>query len=287
MIAWRLADRIGFRRRCVLAAMSIAIIAVNAGLLRAQAAANGTLPSFEVASIKPDNSGWGGVSSTHGLVPHYSVTNIPLKALITRAYEMEGFRISGGPDWINRKRYDIEADIDESLLQQLRKLPEDEQYHQLDLVLQSLLADRFKLEVTHTTKQLPAYDLVVSKGSSKLKAFAVDPFPNDPTGLVFVSIHRDGQSAVELINAKLRLLASGLTTRLAAPVTDQTGVTGNYSFKLRWTDDAQLPEGVVPDPVFDRTLTAALQEQLGLKLVPTKAVRDTIVIDHIEEPTPN
>src|SRR6185312_10001584 len=157
------------------------------------------------------------------------------------------------PGWIKKKRYDIKATIDESLLQQLRKLSGDEQVQQRQRMMQSVLADRFKLRVTHATKQFPAFNLVLLNDTAKLKPFAVDPFPRTPTGLVFISLGRARGDQVELIKANLSQLTATATT---------------------------------PDPDFDRTLAEALRE-LGLKLEPTTAARDTITIDHIEEPTPN
>lgn len=245
------------------------------------------LPSFDVVSIKPDNSGWGGMNSTPGLVPHISIINIRLDNLIESAYGVRDFQVFGAPGWIKTKRYDIKATIDESLLQQLRNLPADEQVHQRQMMMQSLLADRFKLRVTHATKQFPAFNLVLLKDTAKLKPFAVDPFPRTPKGLVFISLRGARGDQVELIKANVSQLTVGLTTAVDEPVMDHTGVTGNYSLKLRWTDASQLPAtATTPDPDFDRTLAEALRE-LGLKLEPTTAARDTITIDHIEKPTPN
>lgn len=226
------------------------------------------------------------MNSTPGLVPHISITNIRLDNLIESAYGVRDFQVFGAPGWIKMKRYDIEANIDESLLQQLRKLSGDEQVHQRQLMMQSVLADRFKLRVTHGTKRFPAYNVILLKDTSKLTALAVDPFPGNARGLVITSLGGAHGDQIELIKAPLSQLTIGLMAALTEPVVDQTGVKGNYSLKLRWTDESDLPVGVAPDPGADRTLTEALKE-LGLKLEPTTAPRDTITIDHIEEPTPN
>ena len=250
-----------------------------------QQASEAAPSSFDVVSIKPNNSGWGGMSETPGLALHIRMTNVSVMMVIQQAFDMSGFQISGGPNWINTKRYDIEANVGETLFDQLRKLPRDQQIRELGLMEQSLLAMRFKLKVTHTSKQLRAYNLVLQKDTLKLKAFAVHPFPRTSEGLVMISANREGHQ-IELIKANLSQLTIGLTRALAMPVMDQTGVMGNYSLKLRWTDEMQLAAGVAPNPDFDRTLAGAMQE-LGLKLEPTTAPRDTITIDHIEEPTPN
>lgn len=152
----------------------------------------------------------------------------------------------------------------------------------------SLLTDRCKLSVRHVTCQLPAYAINATKDApAKLKALSVVPFPNNPDGLSIGSNWGNGKFSVEATKADLANVINGISRLLGMPVADETGIQGNYSFTLRWTDGTQSPVGTTPDAAFDRTLAAALRDQLGLKLESTKAPVDTIVIDHIEEPTPN
>lgn len=243
-------------------------------------------PAFEVASIKQDKSGRGGGNwDLSG--PYISATNVPLKNLIERAYGMEDFQTSGGPAWISSERFDVEAKLDDSMVARFEKLSRDQKIDQVRPMLQKLLADRFKLKVTRGTKELPIFALVLTKDDSKLKAFAVDPYTDNAKGLIFISSGRGGQKSIQAIHATLLIVAGGLAISLSSQVLDRTNVKGNYSFTIRWTDDAQLPTGASPDPAYDRTLAAGLQEELGLKLKPSKGPVETISIDHIEEPTPN
>lgn len=283
----------GLRLECT--AALIAILFVNAsGAGPAQSTpspsdqASAPLPSFEVVSIKPDRSGWGGMNSTPPtLGSHWSATNVTTKWLIIGAYNVDAFSISGAPDWVNKNRYDVEADMDEAEVQRIRKLPREDQSQELALMLRSLLLDRFKLKVTHVTKELPTYDIILAKDASKLTALSTEPFPNQPHGLTTAAIGNEGQRFVEMKKADISNLAKALTNVLAMPVIDKTGASGNYTLTLRWTDASDLPGGATPSPDYDHSLAAALQEQLGLKLESTKAPRDTINIDHIEEPTAN
>lgn len=239
--------------------------------------------SFEVASIKPDTSGRPGMKWTPGVALHTSMTNITLKALIRRAFGMGDFQIFGDPNWINTKRYDIEADVDESLLQQLHKLPADQQLHELQLMEQLLLADRFKMKVTHQTRELPLTKLVVTKNVSRLGQPADQPFAATPTDGITATAGDDGEVKLAGTNATLDNLADVLSRLLDQVVENDTGLKGNYTFVLAWTD-AMLPgsnAGSGP------SLQTALEDELGLKMESTKGPVDTINIDHIEEPTPN
>ena len=136
--------------------------------------------------------------------------------------------------------------------------------------LQSLLADRFQLRVHKRTKEMPAYALVVAKGGSKLQ-----PSTNN-TG--FTS--RKGLLTCKGIS--MDDLASMLSNMENRIILDQTKLTGSYAFTLEWApDDATNPNADLPG------LVTAIQEQLGLKLIPTKAPVQIWVIDHAEKPSEN
>ena len=79
-------------------------------------------------------------------------------------------------------------------------------------------------------------------------------------------------------------LASVLSSRLKAPVTDATGLQGKYDFTLRWVMDGGIPPAETPGPAIGQ----ALQEQLGLRVLPKKSMADVFIVDHIEKtPTGN
>ncbi len=136
-------------------------------------------------------------------------------------------------------------------------VPTKEQFQQM---LQALLADRFQLKLHRETKELPAYELVVSKNGHKLKDATEDP-----------SLHTVWNSGrvVEKYSGKkvpMTELAFVLKTQAGRPVIDKTGLTGKYDFELQWAPgDAPAADGSAP------SIFTAVQEQLGLKLESTKA----------------
>jgi bla regulator protein blaR1 len=266
------------------------------------------LPSFEVASIKPNHSGGDGhlVTTPEGRL---IATNITAKTLIAMGYSgtslsLRDEQISGGPSWISSERYDIGAQLEDSEVEAVWKLPPDQRYGQIRLRVRSLLADRFKLEVKHETKEVPVYALVNAKNGPKLpEAKPGDTYPNGIKG-------SDGRShpgmmrieGGQLIGQALPMayLAAMLSHQLGRTVLDQTGLTGGYDFVLKWTPD-QSPAGMVQGPDGGKpsaesapppdssgpSIFSAIQEQLGLKLESTKGPVEVIVIDHIERPSEN
>ncbi|HEY6466535.1 MAG TPA: TIGR03435 family protein, partial [Candidatus Acidoferrales bacterium] len=234
----------------------------------------------------------------------FHVSNLTTKMLIATAYSVKDFQISGGPAWISSERWDIDAKVDDSLASQLQKLPRQQQQAQTALMLRSLLVDRFKLQVTRSTKEGAVLALVVAKGGPKLKEVpppdpaastappspppASGPLPMPPPGMAM------GQSinGVDISSANavpIANLVNALSLRFGQPVVDQTGLKGTYQYTLRFSESSlaaanQLPADSNPDAP---SIFTALQDQLGLKLEPTKGPIDMITIDHIEEPTPN
>jgi uncharacterized protein (TIGR03435 family) len=246
------------------------------------------VPAFEVVSIKRNLSNNGG--SNWNFLPlvgiHVSATNVPAKAIIETAYDIKDFQLSGGPAWITSEKYDLEAGISESLFEKMRKLPQEEQVREFDLMLQSLLSDRFKLQLTRQTKEVPILALVVSKDTSKIGPLVDQPFPKNPGGSTMIEIGRNGQRKITATKTTTENLASALTRVLGQEVLDKTDIVGNYTFTISWADPMQAGPGT-PNDSSGPSLQAALQDQLGLKLVPSKGPVETITIDHIEEPSPN
>ena len=123
-------------------------------------------PSFEVAAIKPSHPGTPGPSFRfHG--DGITIHSATLKAIMGFAFNVRDFQISGGPSWINSDRYDIEAKEPKAVQDGMLKLDFDQRTKMMGQLLQSLLADRFQLKVTHDTKELPVYALVVAKNGPK------------------------------------------------------------------------------------------------------------------------
>ncbi len=244
-------------------------------------------PSFEVASVKPDHSGDSKFLQTFypTVGPHLSATNVTLDWLLTLGYGVKDFQLYGKPAWVDSQRFDIVANIDETQFDQLKKLPRQEQLHELQLLIQSFLADQFKLKVTHETKELPIMAIVAGRNASKLAQFAVQQPSNGPTDLTSTGFGSNGLRMIKASRITMEGFAGVLSAMLGQQVIDRTATSGNYSFNLTWTDAVQAG----PDAAAESfpSLQAALEDQLGLKLDSTKGPVDTIVIDHIEEPSPN
>jgi uncharacterized protein (TIGR03435 family) len=191
----------------------------------------------------------------------------------------------------------------------LAKLPTEQRLDQNRLMVQSLLADRFKLSVTRSTRELPVYALVVAKGGPKLKdvtpaslygnAVAIPPAsergsaPSPPPGRgTNMFIGRDGEMILTAKSVSIANLLGILSQQLGRQILDRTGLKGTYDFTLQYTPEKSIPglqgPGDTPPPDSSGTsIFTAIQEQLGLRLESTKGPVDVIVIDHIEKPSPN
>jgi bla regulator protein BlaR1 len=251
--------------------------------------------AFEVASITPSSpDAPGGFMTTPGRGPlsdRYTAKNITLMSLLRAAYGIplgaEDTRISGGPSWLRSAKYDVEAKIDSSMLDELKKLSLSQRTLAQQHMLQTLLADRCKLTIHRETRDLAIYTLVIAKNGSKLK-------PATPGEISAISFGPPGQT--QSITGQARSVASlvqTLSVSVGRPVVDKTALSGEYDFKLEWTPDEGQPQ-TSPD---DRPATeigsttssifTAIQEQLGLKMVSGKGPVEVIVIDHVEQPSAN
>lgn len=253
-----------------------------------KAAAAPQAASFEVASIKLDKSGSGGSHSdfSHG---RFTATNVRVKSLIEyEAYGITGAQIVGGPGWLNSEAFDISAKVDDATFEQMKTL-DSEQRHQLNQQLfQQLLADRFKLAVHWETKELPVYDLVVAKGGPKLTK------SKNTGGGTSVSSGNSGRmvqmTAKGVTMARLaQTLTQSLSRDLGRMVIDKTGLEGTYDLSLQWTPDdgSAATANASNENSTGASIFTALQEQLGLKLESARGPVNTLVIDHVEQPSEN
>lgn len=268
------------------------------------------LPKFDVATIKPS-------SDTDGrrmfmFVPGgISISGMPVQMLLTEAFHVEDDHIIGAPGWVKSNRYDVQAKVSPDDAPKLDKLKFDDRRS----MILPLLVERFNLKYHHETREMTGYALVVAKGGPKMKASEVQPpppdakppdsgagaKPGDPGAqrpqqrrmLRFM-----GPGHLEAEGSDTVMLARVLSQQLGRTVTDKTGLTGNYDYKLQWTpDDAPPPMPGGPGggaPHNDNgtdavgpSLFTAVQEQLGLKLESSKGMADVIVIDHIDLPSEN
>jgi uncharacterized protein (TIGR03435 family) len=232
--------------------------------------------AFEVASVRPVKSDCS-FTTYGGPAGRYTALCTTLWGLIYNAYDVRSFHDHppGLPAWADNDRFDIDAKANDDAVAAIRKLSNKEQEQLTRDMLRSLLADRFQLRVHFESRVRPDYELVLAKGGTKLK-----PMPADKKPGWGKAVHGEyilhGESIAEF--------ASGLSFWDVAgrTVVDKTGLIGNYDFDLKWTPDDQ--QGT---PNAGPTLFTALEEQLGLKLEPSKGPVDTLVIDHIEKPSEN
>ena len=242
--------------------------AMGARLFFAQAA---NPPAFEVASVKVSQS-VGGHTSAHSGSGSVNMSNVTLKFCITRAYRITDPQVLG-PSWLDSDRYDIVA-----------KIPVGAPDGQIPEMLQTLLADRFKLAAHRERKELAALALVLGKNGPKFAKVET----SESSGMTSSRGNASGQAVTM---ARFADFLSAPWVNLGLPVVDQTGLNGTYTFTLKWTPEepSERPErkaaeaADAPPPLF-----AALQQQLGLKLEKRKVTLDVLVVDRAERvPTEN
>jgi uncharacterized protein (TIGR03435 family) len=251
-------------------------------------------PRFDVASVKVNVSGDLRVNISTSPGGRFMARNVPLRALIRRAYQLQELQLEGGPKWLGDDRFDVVAQGEASAT------PEH-----MRLMLQSLLADRFKLKLRQEMRDLPLYALVMSRrdrtlGPALRRSLAdcsqapsvwdgLGPSgPPDPTAPCGFFGPAPG-GAAKFRGITLEALARFLSTPVRRPVIDRTGLTGYFDADLEMTAELGPPPPPpgVPDQ-FDRSsapsIFTALQERLGLKLDARKGPIAVLVIDHLEHP---
>jgi len=279
----QVAGRLSFARKATLAGAAVAAVAapILAGMMGAPSiralaqtqstdaaaasqAAAWNKTAFAVASIRPvQNMHSLGVVSTSG--PRLDMAGENFRGLIMYAYDVKNYQIVDSPavaafvnDW-----YEVhaEADVDAK--------PTTDQFRRM---LQSLLADRFNLKFHYEMREMPVYDLIVGKHGPKFKASDPKATPSGYHGV-------DGSNqTMSLTKTTMQEVAQDLQLYARRPVQDKTGLTGMYDIKF----EAAVREG--PDAI---DVFGAVQEQLGLKLVPQKEKIRVMVVDHVEKPSAN
>jgi uncharacterized protein (TIGR03435 family) len=261
-------------------------------LLHGQAPSEQKSLAFEVASVKLNNSGT--TKSRGGPTRGHFIQSGTLRQLIQAAYRRGGFeqrQISGGPNWIDIDHYDIDATVDGSLSVAALYLPDGKGSAGLAyLMLRTLLADRFKLVVHTETRQLPIYALTVVRRDNTLGAQLhksdVDcdavlaetartgrPAPPRAQGQMPPCSTQTARGHIAANALSISQLAEMLSQFADRETHDQTHLGGNFDVTLDWNDEVSI--------------FTALQEQLGLKLEPSRGPVDVLVIDRVERPTPD
>jgi len=223
--------------------------------------------TFEVASVKQNRLDDRIVGIHVGPGNRFSARGYTLGLLIQRAYGVMGWNISGGPAWIHEDRFDViaKANISGNLTDR-----------QLQPMLVSLLAERFKLKLHNSTKEISGYALGVAKGGPKLTPSAETEEQADTFRLDHKGIRGQGIS--------MPMFARFVAGKLYEVGVDQTGITGLYDFDVKWT--LERDPDTDPRDALRRTVIEGLQK-LGLTFTPKKVTVPVLVIDNAEKPSEN
>lgn len=268
------------------------LIFAVAGLVHLATLQAQTPLQFEVATVKPADPNQPGVRIMFQPGGGLKVDGGSVKMMITLAYNLRDFQVTGGPSWIASERYDILAKAEQSAdpipFQKMTEAQRTEFQQGIKDRLKTLLADRFQLVVRQETKEMPIYALVQAKNGSKLKVS--DP---DNLGKQQGISMRPGE--ISGMFGPVRFLADSLSNIVGRPVIDKTGLDGKYDWKLEWTPDrSQMPPGMVrpenpanPPDISGPSIFTALEEQLGLKLEAQKGPAPVIIVERAEKPSAN
>jgi uncharacterized protein (TIGR03435 family) len=268
----------------------VRLIVILLGSLNLAATAQQQSPAlrFEVASIKlwaPPTTPRTGIAvpaAAAGSGVFNRATTVA--GLITYAYEVQDFQLSGGEDWVRTERYDVAARAGRQVSQaELREM------------VKALLADRFRLRVRTETREMRILELRVARSDGRVGRNLHDcSDPNDKEGISTPEkpfrAPRNGGVATSDCADGVRNLATIASSHLETIVVDKTGLTGQWRFDIYYGAELQIPgvdssrEKANPDlPSFE----GAIREQLGLRLARTRGPAPVIVIESVERPTAN
>lgn len=249
------------RTATVLALLSLTVFAV----------AQSQPLKFEVASLKPSTANASGPLRSVLLFLSgggFQRTNVTLKSLMQTAYGVQEFQISGATGWMETDIYDVEAKSATGT---------DPSRADVLLMVQALLADRFKLKLHHEMKETTRYRLMAGKNGIKMK-LAADEVGGSRGGNGRITGKRTMPQLADLRSAVLQ-----------RPVVDQTGSSGLYEFTLEWLPELSqsVPDAPPPGNPSAPSMFTALQEQLGLQLQSIRGPVDMLIIDQAEKPGEN
>jgi uncharacterized protein (TIGR03435 family) len=247
--------------------------------------------SFEAADVhpspKPANQNNGSMRGPFVGGSIYGLRSATMVDLISKAYGVDPDKVFGGPNWIEYDRFDVRA-----------KMPAKTTAETAKLMLQALLADRFKLVVKREDRPMPVYMLKVGPGKPKLKEsdgsdngckLALEGMPNQP-GAAAAPILNNTCHNLSMAAFAEGMRTNGLNSQFigTTPVIDQTGLEGAWDFSFKYSLPSRVLPGLVTPGSETVTLFDALDKQLGLKLELSKLPLPVIVVESVNQaPSPN
>ena len=231
--------------------------------------------AFDVASVKENKTIAGG--GTMRFMPDGGITaqHIPARSLISTAFRLQSFQLTGVPAWAANTYYDVIAKTAEPVTP-------DQSFE----MLQALLVERFKLTFHRETREVDGFVLVQVRNGvlgPKLRQSAVDcakAFATTPRCREGSITHSPAGSSMKAVGAQMSRLLQLVIGQVAAPVSDETNLTGTFDFDIQWSNELAPANDLT-------TIYTALQEQLGLKLEKRRVSTEIFVVDRLERPTPD
>ncbi|HEX3878250.1 MAG TPA: M56 family metallopeptidase [Bryobacteraceae bacterium] len=285
IMTWRGSVPVSLPRKLTLAAAGTAAICVPLaiGIMRAQTLPPAPAYTYDAVSIHRSNPDEHGSRIGPGPQGGMRTQNTTTMMLLTFAYGVRDYQISGAPGWVSSDHFDITFTPDKPEATPKQGIPLKE----LDAFMsrnrqrtQAVLRDRFGLILRAETHELPIYALTVAKGGPKLT-----PQEDPKRGPSL----QGSKTRITGVGATIAILAGHLSVVLGRPVKDETGLDGRYDFKLEWTPDS--PEEPSPEaPITAEagpSIFTAITEQLGLRLESKKGPVPVYVIEKIDKPSEN
>lgn len=239
--------------------------------------------AFDVVSVKRN------VSRSFPVAPEarsggsFVATNTTVEWIVRFAYDLPGYRLVGGPDWIRRDRFDIEARAGrEASSEEVRRM------------VQSLLERRFQLVVSQERRTGSTYALLLERDDKRLgpnlRPSQADCTTAPGEGTMEEQRTPNGGVSTRRTCSPMAVLVSSLADELQGPVDDQTALTGLWDSELSYTGPSRRnadPAPIARDSNEAPALFTAVREQLGLRLERGTGLVDVLVIESVAQPTEN
>lgn len=259
------------------------VFALIAGGVAAPAAQSPE-PAFEVVSIKRNVSASFPVGPEVRRGGSFVATNATLERLVRFAYDLPEYRLAGGPDWLRRDRFDLEA-----------RAGHDASAEEIRRMVRALLRDRFQLVVHQEQREGPIYTLSVARNDKKLGpnlrlSEAGCAGPGGPGETTEERLTPSGGVMTRKTCAPMAILVSSVADALQRPVHDKTALVGLWDYELSYTGRRRRnadAAAALRDPNDAPALFTAVQEQLGLRLETGRGPMEVLVIESAAQPTEN